>query len=649
VGPGLAAMALASFCAGFWFFPPYQALELTFHAEVVWANFIFCGEEILVIAVIADMFRLRERLIANDTLIQQLEIAQQELLLANAAFDTQESIMITDSHGVIVRVNRAFSEITGFTPEEAIGHTPRILKSGLHDKGYYDALWQSLRLTGLWSGEIWDKHKNGQIVAKYMHIKELLANDGSVLNYVATQTDITAHKAAQQTINNLAFYDALTDLPNRQLLLARLQQKLDACADSGRIGALLFVDIDNFKLLNDSKGHEVGDQFLLDVSRRLQACAVEADTVARFGGDDFAILLPELSADTQIVQARVRDFAEKILNIFNENFSIGNFGYRSSASIGVTLFDKHCAAIDDLIRQADIALNQAKKAGRNGLVFFKPEMQADINFNVELEQELHTAVEEQHFQLYFQVQVNNDLKPLGAEALLRWLHPLRGMISPAEFIPIAESSALILDIGRWVLAGACRQIRNWNNDDATRHLVLAINVSAHQFMAPDFVDTVVTAITTFDIEPWRLKLELTESVILGEIAEIVAKMHALKAIGVRLSLDDFGTGYSSLSYLKQLPLDQLKIDQSFVRDIVSDAEDAVMVKTIIELANNYNLHVIAEGVETMAQLSFLKQQGCLAYQGYLFSKPVPITEFDVLVKKMAYPAVMTLHQPLALE
>lgn len=447
------------------------------------------------------------------------------------------------------------------------------------------------------------------------------------------QDEIIERKAMAQEISNLAFYDPLTRLPNRRLLMDRLNSALAISSRSHHYGALLFLDMDNFKVLNDTLGHDVGDLLLIEVATRIQSCVREADTVARLGGDEFVMVLEEVDVYAEAASNKVAIIAEKIRATVSEPYELGEHIQYNTPSIGVSLYLGHEKSVEILLKCADIALYQAKSAGRNAVRFFDPAMQQSVEAHARLEADLRLAVPERQLHLYYQVQMDGDLRPLGAEALVRWIHPTRGMVSPLQFIPVAEESRLILDIGGWVLDTACRQLSVWARDELTRNLSIAVNVSAQQFRQADFVESIAATLRTYALEASRLKLELTESVVLSDVKEVVAKMHALKAIGVTLSMDDFGTGYSSMSYLKQLPLDQLKIDQSFVRDMISDPNDAVMVKTIIDMAHNFRLNVIAEGVETEAQMAMLRQMGCTAYQGYYFGKPVPVEQFEALLKQ----------------
>ncbi len=565
--------------------------------------------------------------------ISEQKQAEADLRVAAIAFESQEGMMITDTNNIILRVNRAFTKITGYTAAEIIGKNPRLLSSGSQNTSFYSAMWESIHNTGAWEGEIWNRRKHGEVYPGYLAITEVKDPNGAVTNYVATLNDITSSKAAADKIENLAFYDHLTNLPNRRLLVDRLKQALASSARSGREGALLFIDLDNFKALNDTLGHDIGDLLLQQVAQRLVSCVREGDTVARLGGDEFVVMLEDLSEQAVDAAAQTEAIGEKILAALNQPYQLAAVAYHNSSSIGAALFADHQQSLDELLKQADIAMYQAKKAGRNTLRFFDLQMQVAINTRVELEDALRKALENRQFHLHYQIQVGNSGEPLGAEALIRWLHPERGLVSPAQFIPLAEETGLILPIGQWVLETACAQLKAWEQDALTRDLVLAVNVSAKQFRQAEFVTQVQDAVQRHAISPMRLTLELTESLLLDNIEDIIATMHALKKIGVRFSLDDFGTGYSSLQYLKRLPLDQLKIDQSFVRNLASDNSDKAIVRTIIAMAHSLNLKVIAEGVETDEQRQLLLNKGCTHYQGYMFGKPVPIEQFEMQLKK----------------
>ncbi len=573
------------------------------------------------------------RLIGVNYDITERKQAESDLRIAAAAFESQESIMVTDADQVILRVNQAFTETTGYTAEEVAGHTPRLLKSGRHNADFYRAMWATIRDTGHWQGEIWDRHKNGEIYPKWLTITAVKGDDGVVTHYVGSHIDITERKAAEEKIQYLGFYDDLTRLPNRRLLMDRLQHALPASVRTGRAGALLLIDLDNFKSLNDSLGHYFGDLLLQQVAQRLTSCVRDDDTVARLGGDEFVIVLENLSEHAMEAAEQTEVISEKILASLSRSYQLERVEYHGTSSIGAILFTGNLLAMDELLKQADIAMYQAKQAGRNTVRFFDQKMQANITGRFSLEGELRKALELKQFHLYYQVQVDSSHRPLGAEVLIRWIHPLREMVSPAQFIPLAEETGLILPIGHWVLETACAQLKAWEQDTLTRGLVLAVNVSAKQFRQTDFVSQVQTHLQHYGIKPKLLKLELTEGILLENIEDTIATMSALNELGVKFSLDDFGTGYSSLQYLKQLPLDQIKIDQSFVRDITSDPNDAAIVQTIIAMAETLGLNVVAEGVETDAQRDFLELRGCTHFQGYLFGRPMPIEQFEALLKQ----------------
>jgi len=448
---------------------------------------------------------------------------------------------------------------------------------------------------------------------------------------VGTHIDISDRKAAEDEIKNLAFYDPLTQLPNRRLLLDRLQQALATHARKQVFGALFFLDLDHFKNLNDTLGHEKGDQMLRQVADRLSSCIRECDTVARLGGDEFVVMLKELGAKSAEAAVQAEIIGEKILQALNKTYRIDGYEHHNTSSIGATLFSDQSIGTDELLKQADIAMYQAKAAGRNNLRFFDPAMQASIIARTSMEQALHEALDAKQFKIFYQPQVDAEGGIDGGEALLRWEHPKQGMVPPANFIPLAEETGLILPLGHCVLEHTCEQLVKWSRQPKLARLTVAVNVSIRQFRQEDFADQVLAVLAKTGANPARLKLELTESILALDLPDIKSKMGRLKAQGVTFSLDDFGTGYSSLAYLKQLPLDQLKIDQSFVRDILDDVNDAAIAKMIIALAASMGLQVIAEGVETAPQKDKLFALGCFNYQGYLFGKPLPIEQFEALL------------------
>ncbi len=561
-------------------------------------------------------------------LLEEQKSTERDLRVSATAFEAQEGMLITDSERKIIRINSAFTRITGYSAEEVIGKDPHVLSSGHHDASFYANFWKSVDDTGSWKGEIWNRRKSGEIFPEYLTIAAVKSAEGIITNYVATFSDISASKAAAKEIETLAFFDPLTGLPNRRMLIDRLQHALASSSRNHKDCALLFIDLDHFKNINDTLGHHIGDLLLQQVAQRLTDCIREGDTVARVGGDEFVVMLEELSKSDIESAAQAEAVGEKILSALSEPYKLAEHEYRITPSIGATMFKGHQQSKNELLKQADIAMYQAKRAGRNTLRFFDPEMQKSIDARATLEKELHAAITQQQFQLHYQMQVDSTRRVIGAEALIRWIHPTRGVVSPLQFIPLAEETGLIIPMGNWVLETACAQIRSWQTNDLARDLVLAVNVSAPQFCHADFISQVSTAVEKNGIRPEQLKLELTESMLVKNIEETIDKMIELKKIGVRFSLDDFGTGYSSLQYLKRLPLDQLKIDQSFVRDLESDESDRAIVRTIIAMAQSLNLEVIAEGVETEYQRNQLFNKGCSHFQGYLFGKPVPIAQFD---------------------
>ena len=567
--------------------------------------------------------------------ITQRKRDEQELRIAAAAFESEEGMVVCDANEVILRVNRAFTIMTGYRADEVLGKTPRLLKSGRQDRAFYRQMWETLVRDRFWQGEIWNRRKSGEIYPVWETISAVTASDGRVTHYVSAFTDISSRKEAEEQIRNLAYYDPLTQLPNRRLLIERLQLALMASARNHRHGALLFIDLDYFKILNDTEGHDVGDLLLVEVARRLRSCVREGDTVARLGGDEFVVMLEDLHEDSAEASVQAEKVGEKIREIASQPHCLRGRDYHGTLSLGVSLFRDHHDSVDELLKRADVAMYQAKSGGRNTLRFFDPQMQEALMARAAMEDELRRVVQYQQLVLYYQPQIDEFDRVLGAEALLRWEHPQRGLVPPADFIPLAEETGLIVPIGRWVLETACQQLREWQHNPATCDLMLAVNVSARQFRQPDFVAVVHVVLESTGANPARLKLELTESVVLDDVADTIEKMKELKKLGVGFSMDDFGTGYSSLSYLRRLPLDQLKIDRSFIRDVETNSGDAVIVQTIIGMANSLGLGVIAEGVENEAQRKFLNRNGCPNFQGYLFSKPVPLSVFEQLLGSAA--------------
>jgi len=564
--------------------------------------------------------------------ITERKRVEADLKVAAITFESQQGMLVTGPDKTILRVNRSFSEITGYSAGEAVGQTPRLLKSGRHDADFYAAMWAQIDAQGTWTGEIWNRRKSGELFPAWTTITAVKGYGGRISHYVGSFTDITQRRAAEDEIRHLAFYDALTQLPNRRLMLDRLRQALAASARHGRHGALMLFDLDDFKTLNDTLGHDVGDQFLVEVAARMESCIRECDTVARLGGDEFVVILEEL--DSGFVAAmQAESVAVKIQAALREPFLLdltvaggesNTRHYHCTSSIGITLFRGSDADVDELLKRADTAMYQAKAAGRNTLRFFDPQMQAAVSARATLDSDLRTAIAEGQFLLHYQPQVDGGGRLTGVEALVRWQHPQRGLLHPEDFIAQAEASRLIVPLGRWVLEAACRQLAAWQAEPGRGHLAIAVNVSSRQFHQADFVDHVLATLAASGADPRRLTLELTESLLLRDVDEVVARMQMLRDEGLSFSLDDFGTGYSSLACLKRLPLSQLKIDRSFVHQLERNPDDAAIARTVIALGQTLGLAVIAEGVETAGQRDYLMAHGCHAFQGLLYGAPCVI-------------------------
>lgn len=569
-----------------------------------------------------------------EEMTQSLRDSEEHLRMTiNNALD---AIVSADEAGTVSGWNAEAEQIFGYTASEAVGQdlaeliVPERYRQQ-HRAGMKRFLQtRSARILGT-RIEIAALRKGGEEFPVELSI--VAVPHGVEMFFCAFLRDITERKKSEQQIHQLAFYDALTNLPNRRLLMDRLKQMLALNARSGLHGAVIFLDLDNFKKLNDAKGHDVGDLLLSKVAIRLGGCVQEGDTVARLGGDEFVVVLESLSKLPDEAAAQADQVAEKMRDSLSQPYLLGSFMHHSTPSIGVVLFQGHQESLENILKHADTAMYQAKASGRNAVRFYDPAMQAAIEARADMEIELRLALDNGQFMLYYQAQVCSANRMLGAEALLRWDHPQRGLVSPDQFIPLAEENGLIVPIGLWALKTACVQLRIWQGDALTRDLTLAVNVSARQFHQHDFVVRVQRILQETGAKPAQLKLELTESMVLENVADTIAKMRALKLLGVSFSLDDFGAGYSSLQYLKQLPLDQIKIDRSFVRDISTDANDAAIVQTIIAMSEALALNVIAEGVETEAQREFLGKHGCHAYQGYLFGRPLPLDQFEAALRR----------------
>ena len=554
---------------------------------------------------------------------EQLMLLQTSISRLNDIVVIAEASPAAELAPRIVFVNDAFERHTGYGRDEVLGQTTGMLLGPAPQPKELARMATALRRNKQVRGELMVGKKGGAWFWVELEIVAVLAPAGELSHWVAVGRDITQRKAAENEIHHLAFYDPLTGLPNRLLLLERLQQRR-----SQRPGALMFIDLDHFKILNDTLGHHKGDLLLQKVAARLLRCVRQSDTVARLGGDEFVIMLEDLDDDAGVAASRARVVAEQVVKQLREPFDLAGHQHYSTSSVGVTALGGRHDRVSELLKQADLAMYQAKTLGRNTVCFFDPELQAAVSANAALSSDLRIGLREKQFILYYQSQVDRLGHVTGVEALLRWQHPKRGLVAPADFIPAAEESGLILPLGQWALEAACKQLALWATRPETQHLRVAVNVSARQFRHPEFVDMVMKAMRRAAIRPRKLKLELTESLLADRMEVTIAKMGTLKALGVTLSLDDFGMGYSSLSVLKRLPLDQLKIDRSFVADVLTDRHDAAVSRVIIALAQSLNLEVLAEGVETQGQHDFLIEQGCDQFQGFLFSRPLPIEQLE---------------------
>ncbi|WCN10700.1 EAL domain-containing protein [Marinomonas mediterranea] len=556
-----------------------------------------------------------------------------ELRISAIAFETQDAILITDQHNRIIRVNNAFEAITGYSESEVYGKNPAIISSGRHDRNFYRKLYQSLNNIGHWEGEIWNRKKDGTVFPEWLYITAIKDEEERLLHYVATFRDITQDKNNQQRIEQLNYYDALTRLPNKTLFLEELEHRLDVMSEIRyRRSAILYLDLDNFKDLNDYYGHKQGDLLLKQVASRLVDIVRPQDTVARLSADNFVILLEDadVSVNPERASYRAKHVATKILDELKHPFVPGAHELVITASIGMTEFgaDTPEHTSEDIVKQAEMAMYEAKQAGRAQSCFYQLKMHERVVQRVYFETSLREALSKEQFSLHYQPQFDVNKKLVGVEALIRWNHPENGLVPPGEFIPFAEESKLIIKIGEWVLMKACQVKADWLKHDAFRDINMSINVSALQFSQDNFVEQVRHALDQSGVNPNTIELELTESMLVNDQDDVIRKMQSLKALGVLISLDDFGTGYSSLSYLTRLPIDQLKIDQSFVSSFSEGSRESTIAASIINIGHNLNMEVIAEGVEQQSQFEWLKSQGCDLFQGYGLARPMP--EEDLL-------------------
>jgi len=574
---------------------------------------------------------------ANDELssqIKRLNLTQRELHLFKRVFDNAaEAIVITDLDATMLDVNAAYSTITGYSRDEVIGRNPRMLSSGRHDAEFYRVMWDHVRRTGRWSGEIWDRRRDGESYPLLLSITTVHDDQQQPINYVGVFTDITRLKTTEKQLEQLAFSDRLTGLPNRRLLFDRIEHAIGLAQRSQSYGGVLFLDLDRFKHVNDTLGHQAGDELLIEVAARLKASVREGDTVGRLAGDEFLVVIENLSSDVAQATSKAQTIGEKIVTALAMPYTLSGKPVHASACVGIALFGADdLGRVEALLTNADAAMYQAKRRGRGNVHFFDPKMQESIRARIDLERRLRVAVREGHFRLALQPQVDSQGRIVGAEALLRWHDPSGPPVAPAQFIPLAEEIHLIQDIGRWVMHEACRVLRSWQDDAVLGRFPLAINVSGRQFCEPHFVADATQALADHGVSPSRLKFELTESVVVADIDESIAKMRQLQQRGIRLAMDDFGTGYSSLSNLRRLPFDQIKIDRSFVASMLKDRSDQFIVHSVVQMGQLLGIEVIAEGVETAEQSEGLLAAGCSLYQGYLFGRPMPIEDFEAFVR-----------------
>ena len=561
---------------------------------------------------------------------QQLQENNEALKLAASVFESQQGILISNADNIIIRVNKAFTDLTGYSAEEVIGKNPSILKSGRHDQDFYRGMWQSIENAGAWQDEIWNRRKNGEIYPEWLSITPV-KNDGIITHYIGTMSDISAYKSAEAQIHQLAFYDPLTELPNRRLLLERLQHGIDMCLREDKLMALLMLDLDNFKPVNDSLGHLAGDELLQQVAGRLLERLRNIDLIARLGGDEFTVLLQNIShADdaAYVAENIISDLSKPFDLVFDPRHKV-----RIGVSIGISLYGKHGTTPQMLMDHADAALYKAKGSGRNCFAYFSEDLTIAARKRIELEARLRQMIEGEELRVHYQAQVDIATdKIIGAEALIRWQYPVEDFTSPGQMIGFAEETGLIVAIGAWILRETCRQGKQWL-DEGLPPLVLAVNISSQQFRHSDMISLVAEVLEETGFPGHCLELELTESGLMLDHDKTRLILDSLCQLGIHIAIDDFGTGYSSLAYLKHFPINTLKIDKSFIDDIPNKQDDMAIASTIIAMGHTLGFKVLAEGVETAEQLAFLQEKDCNSYQGYIKSKPVPAQEFAELLRE----------------
>lgn len=601
----------------------YPLLAISFFLFSAWGILtLFC----LMIAQLLIQNRKKELMLQRE-IRDRKEVNKNLQLALTVLKHTSDAVVITDPNSIILHVNDVYCQVTGYERIELIGRSTKMHRSNHHGKAFYQNLWSELKQHGVWHGEMWDRRKNGQVYPKWLTIAAIYNEEGTPCNYVGIFSDTSQIKETEKQLEQLAFYDPLTKLPNRALFHDRLNYEINAASRFKKTLTLFFIDLDRFKYVNDTLGHHIGDELLIQVANRIQCCLRKSDTVARIGGDEFTVILPP-SDKTQ----NIKTVAEKIIKTLKQPFLLKNREVFIGASIGIVVYPENGTSYEELTKNADTAMYQAKESGRGTYKFFTGRMNRKNEARLALEGDLRRAIELDELELYYQPKIEITTgKIVGTEALIRWNHPEKGMVSPVDFIPLAEETGLIVPIGEWILRTACRQLREWH-DQGYESLKVAVNLSARQFQDPELVRKVKMIQERANLAVDCLELEITESIAMDDVDNTIKIIDELRSMGLNILIDDFGTGYSSLSYLKKLPLHALKIDQSFVRDLTFDSDDAAIVTSIIAMAKSMNLVVVAEGVETAEQLEFLKTRRCEEVQGYYFSKPLPVEKLELLLK-----------------
>jgi diguanylate cyclase (GGDEF)-like protein/PAS domain S-box-containing protein len=572
-------------------------------------------------------------LLVNIVDVSARKQLEEELKLAAKVFEnSDEGILITDHQSRIVKVNPAFTAVTGYDADDVLGKSPAILKSHKHSPEFYREMWNKINREGSWQGEIWNRRKNGDFYLECLSINAITDQFGRASHFIGIFSDITRRRHDEQQIEMMAHYDALTDLPNRVLFNERLKHSIVRATRHKQWISVLFLDLDRFKNLNDTLGHFIGDLLLQGVAKRLKGCVRESDTVSRFGGDEFMIVLSDFE-DEQTASLHTAEIAQKILTELTKAFDLSGNKFMTTTSIGIAFFPKDGHSVAELMKNADTAMYHAKGQGRNNYQCYSDDMREQALTRSTLENDLRSALENRELLLYYQPIVNLQTSEIvGFEALVRWQHPKLGLISPDQFIPIAEETGLITDIGEWVLHSACQQLKTWHKT-GKNNLKMSVNLSARQFMQHNLVDIVKHVLDSYALEPHYLELEITETIIMKNMNQTIKMLKSLQYLGVSISLDDFGTGYSSLTYLKQFPVNTLKIDRSFVKDILEESNDKAIVNSIIAIAQHMDIHIITEGIEQPEQANYMRVQGCKFGQGYLFAMPCVAEECRFSVNK----------------